>query len=1068
MFRDGTISFSVALDSGSDISAIPPQAVPNNAIPTRINPYTVTTAGGPAHITHHVILQVTSQIGGDPLPVRFFIMDNLNFPILGYLDMERLGFSILYPSVSSFLGFDQVLLPRIDPQGEDDIPIPHDSQQVLVEALKSCLEEHEAVKRLNLPCQHQLANYIVRLKEDTTFDQIQPVEYPYPAHHKALITEAIEKEIELGWLTPVTRTHPLQSPARFVVSFNIPEKPRVCVNAIALNSCMEDVYSHIPRIDATLRSISVTPHTIFSKIDISKAYYACPWDPSQHGLLYIDHKGIRYGYTRCPFGLKDLPNHFCRLMQSMMGGIPGVILYFDDILVFSNDINSHISTIQEVINRCSRWHLPVNAEKCRFGYSSISYLGLRLSRDGLSPSSLRVRGIKEMTFAPTRKGLLSFMGLVNYCRQFILGISELMEPLEEIKKIMGPKALKIPASLHPKFHNALDAIIEALSNSIILALPPTDPKFVVHTDASDIAVAGVLGFIDNGVTRVCATFSSKLKGYEANWSVPRKELYAVVRACKTWEHELLGREFLIRTDHHALIYQLSDLRTLPRVLTVWANFLSCFNYQISHVPGTENVFADLLSRAPYLINKVKFHKDSTTSILDGSHSEKDPPPTETPAQQPQVSVTAISEAVPDTHSPSRFVVDDDMHIVDEVITFALEEGVSDAEELLDKDQLFYDPANLLDNHHGLPVHNLLHTPLDAFIDQSTARNMFYHSNNPWVETPPVSGTHNHQVLSVSASHCNKFRGDVLITAELTSVMRSVEDRVREHNAHLPLLLHSLDTPSVCTILMADHPDANPNEQGSTTSLDTTSARSVLSSSDPSDSRKNPVSYPPEYDSLSKRLHIIKYFHDFAHESTTRLIDRLRDNGHDWVGLQREVKRVVASCVVCVVNNYGKSMFATAQSVKAAYPFDVVQVDTAYLGEPSNHNGVRYTHLMVYIDVFTGFIILEPLRSTAMKEASNVIRRIFGRFGPPRRIITDGGPEYSSIHKAIDEMTTQWGCSAERVTTAPHTPRATGKAERAIQDVKRLIYKFCSTISSSGNYKQHWAKGVRQRGVRAEY
>ena len=113
--------------------------------------------------------------------------------------------------------------------------------------------------------------------------------------------------------------------------------------------------------------------------------------------------------------------------------------------------------------------------------------------------------------------------------------------------------------------------------------------------------------------------------------------------------------------------------------------------------------------------------------------------------------------------------------------------------------------------------------------------------------------------------------------------------------------------------------------------------------------------------------------------------------------------------------------------------------------------------MVYIDVFTGFIILEPLRSTAMKEASNVIRSIFGRFGPPRRIITDGGPEYSSIHKAIDEMTTQWGCSAERVTTAPHTPRATGKAERAIQDVKRLIYKFCSTISSSGNYKQHWAK-----------
>lgn len=128
---------------------------------------------------------------------------------------------------------------------------------------------------------------------------------------------------------------------------------------------------------------------------------------------------------------------------------------------------------------------------------------------------------------------------------------------------------------------------------------PAEADLAIYTDASEFGIGAVLGFyVDKNINNFTpiATLSQKLKNYEVRWSIPRKELFAVVKAVVRWEEFLLGKEFIIVTDHKALVHQLTALEKIPRVLQVWANILSRFSFKVLHIDGDENIFADKLSR----------------------------------------------------------------------------------------------------------------------------------------------------------------------------------------------------------------------------------------------------------------------------------------------------------------------------------------------------------------------------------------------------------------------------------------------------------------------------------------
>ena len=129
----------------------------------------------------------------------------------------------------------------------------------------------------------------------------------------------------------------------------------------------------------------------------------------------------------------------------------------------------------------------------------------------------------------------------------------------------------------------------------------------------------MLGYTSDEEFIACATISRKFVDHEVAWYTNRKELAAIVKSIQHWDSKLRGRYFTIYTDHKALVYELASLPKLPRVLVVWANFLSQFSYDICHIPGKDNIFADLLSRTPDTLSSLPSqftHPSTFISYLD--------------------------------------------------------------------------------------------------------------------------------------------------------------------------------------------------------------------------------------------------------------------------------------------------------------------------------------------------------------------------------------------------------------------------------------------------------------------
>jgi hypothetical protein len=140
---------------------------------------------------------------------------------------------------------------------------------------------------------------------------------------------------------------------------------------------------------------------------------------------------------------------------------------------------------------------------------------------------------------------------------------------------------------------------------------------VVITDSSQVGMGAVLAYKDeDGELRPIATFRSLYCDYETRYSIPKKECYAMVAACKRWQDILMHVKFTILTDHKALIYLLEPSNTMSRTLSIWLGELSGFNYRIQHIAGKDNHWADWLSRFASSAKKELHSSDTGATIAD--------------------------------------------------------------------------------------------------------------------------------------------------------------------------------------------------------------------------------------------------------------------------------------------------------------------------------------------------------------------------------------------------------------------------------------------------------------------
>ncbi|KAD2805340.1 hypothetical protein E3N88_38717 [Mikania micrantha] len=360
----------------------------------------------------------------------------------------------------------------------------------------------------------------------------------------------------------------------------------MCVDYRALNKItVADKYP-IPNIDELLDELYGA--SIFSKIDLRSGYYQIRVNPSDiEKTAFRTHSG-HYEFKVMPFGLTNTPSTFQSAMNDLFRPFlrQFVLVFFDDILVYSDTMDHHIQHLRTVLNSLLTHQFLAKASKCCFGQNRVLFLGHMVSKEGVQVDQDKVSAVESWPVPKNVREVRGFLGLTGYYRRFVKHYGIIARPLTMLTKKDGFKWGE-SASL------AFETLKKALLSAPVLRLPDFSQPFVVECDASSEGVGAIL--IQEG--HPVAYFS---KGFSTNnklKSAYDRELLALVLAVQKWHHYLMGRHFFIKTDHYTLKFLLEQRVTTVEQQRLLLKLMP-YDFSILHKSGKENRGADALSRRP--------------------------------------------------------------------------------------------------------------------------------------------------------------------------------------------------------------------------------------------------------------------------------------------------------------------------------------------------------------------------------------------------------------------------------------------------------------------------------------
>ena len=367
---------------------------------------------------------------------------------------------------------------------------------------------------------------------------------------------------------------------------------RVCGDYRRLNSVTTDDKYPV----RTLTDFTADLHgkKVFSKIDLLKGYHQIPVAEEDVGKTGVITPFGLFIFPRTPFGLKNAGQDFQRLMDEILGDIPRVFVYIDDILVASDNLDQHYDDLKTVFTILEQHGMVINRAKCVLAVPSVEFLGYRVDKDGITPLPERVLDIKKTPPPTTVKELQSFLGMINYYRRFLPQAAHHLTPLFDLLR-GKPKTIAWTAS----HQTAFDAIKDALAAAALLHHPRPNAPLALTTDASNFAIGAVLEQRGKDGWEPLAFYSAKLQDHQRQWPPYDRELLAAFKATRHFRPMIEGRAFTLFTDHQSLIPSMTK-KSEPHTARQ-AYQLSCiseYTTDIRYVEGKANVVADALSRPP--------------------------------------------------------------------------------------------------------------------------------------------------------------------------------------------------------------------------------------------------------------------------------------------------------------------------------------------------------------------------------------------------------------------------------------------------------------------------------------
>ena len=464
----------------------------------------------------------------------------------------------------------------------DDIQLDSASPEAH-EALRALAQEFRDVLT-DLPNCTNVDHCEVRLIEEKP---VRVKQYPLPFSQRETIKDEVEAMLHMGVIE--RSDSPFCSPIILVRKSD--GKMRFCTDLRAVNQKVIFDSEPIPDVEYLFSKLGKAKY--LSKLDLSKGYWQIPMREEDKCKTAFSTPQGHFQWKVMPFGLKTAGAVFSRVMRKVLQplNLDGLDNFMDDILLASEDLETHVAGLRLLFQRLRDVRLSVRPTKCFLGFKELEYLGHRVGGGQIRPEEKKMEKILSASRPTTKTQVRSFLGLVGFYRRFVPRFSEIALPLTEATKKSRPKVIEWTTDCARAFEELKQAFCEAP----ICCLPDLEQRFVLRTDASGTGLGALLLQDQGQGLQPIACASKKLLPAERNYSTVEKELLGIVWGVQKFTSYLYGREFTLQSDHAPLVH-LNNFKAQNARLMRWALQLQSFPYRVEAIPGKENVGADFLSR----------------------------------------------------------------------------------------------------------------------------------------------------------------------------------------------------------------------------------------------------------------------------------------------------------------------------------------------------------------------------------------------------------------------------------------------------------------------------------------
>ena len=455
----------------------------------------------------------------------------------------------------------------------------------------------------------KIKNYKVHADFFETLTPIQQKGRRVPITLQEKVDKEIDKLLRQGHIEKLKECSDKYFVSPIVITVKKDGSVKLALESRELNKQVHKNKYQMPNIEELMDTVGQTiserksGDINFSTMDLTYAYGQLPLSSEtsvQCNFSLVGGKSTgTYRFRAGFYGLTTMPAEFQRVMDTILAEFPQAHAFIDDILVVTKGTEiEHISTVEKILRKLDRENMALKLIKCQFARKECEWLGHKITRTGVTPLVRKIDPIESLKAPKTVSQLKSFMGSIHSLHKYLPALAESSASLRPLLSRKNDFVWSDECQI--SFEN----LKKQVANIVELRHFDIHRDTRIVCDASHNGLGAVLEQLNSDGWRPISFASRYLNAAEKNYSTNELEMLAVVWGAEYFRNYVLGRKFLIVTDHKALVSLLNGNnkknKTMFSRLTRWLDRLIPFDFQVEHKPGAKIGLADYLSRHPCL------------------------------------------------------------------------------------------------------------------------------------------------------------------------------------------------------------------------------------------------------------------------------------------------------------------------------------------------------------------------------------------------------------------------------------------------------------------------------------